>query len=773
MDKRVLTGILAVFLIFSVVVKAGAESYHEGEVEEYIVNQLAAANIPGASLSIVTSQKEVYSVAFGDVKETSSDLQICALTRTFTTLAVMQLVEKGDIQLDDKINKYIKDSPQPGATESMTIRWLLSYTGPSGNGLELADNLEVFNTDDGTDDLSVNAKYNLLGRVIESVSGESYADYIKENITGPLDMKSTYTLDEASPAADIIQGSRNYFGLPLKNDISSDGDYWLGIPSNGIVSDVKDLGKYMQMYLSAGGKIVSYKTIDSIMNESSYMGKSIFGTDAYYSMGWTVTEKDGEKIYYCNGSVDNYTSAMFIIPSKDIGVVLLFNSADVLTGQKFTDKIEAGAVSLVMGGTAKPVSSNSYLMQHGVMDIIYFFAFVFSLLPLLMMEVWVKWTKEKDSIIRMSADIMLHIVLPTALIFLVGHYIASWKVLKMAMPDLFFVAALVAGLFYIGGIAKVIAYIVIKVRGSGEGTGKDMAETDAADAGFIDMEPGKEPAIPEEGEASDKSYKYKDVKTGKMKKEQKEKAEASDRKDRLLKRMKMIKESEETEYEKKNTTVAETAEMPDSIINDKTVEEGAEGENTTGKEKTEDDKADVQKAEEDKIAEEAEKENITEEEKITEETADTVKKTDNNKSTQPDNNTGKGSVAAENTAAGHEPGRPHRTVKGKAETASRVRGRQEQPGRDYRPKRFIVVNNPDSSKQKKDNNTAEARKPVRHNNSAGRNSTAADREKNRNNNRTGNINKTVNNRRTSNNNRNNFNKPVARNSAVNMNKKNK
>ena len=74
MNKRVLIGILAIILFFSRFIRIdAATSYHEGEVEEYVIKQLSAANIPGVSLSIVTSQNEIYSVAFGDIKETSSD----------------------------------------------------------------------------------------------------------------------------------------------------------------------------------------------------------------------------------------------------------------------------------------------------------------------------------------------------------------------------------------------------------------------------------------------------------------------------------------------------------------------------------------------------------------------------------------------------------------------------------------------------------------------------------------------------------------------------
>lgn len=568
MNKRVLTGLFAILLFMAGFVRAGAVSYHEGDVEEYVLQQLAAANIPGVSLSIVTSQKEIYSVAFGDVKETSSDLQICAITRTFTTLAVMQLVEKGDIKLTDNVSKYIKNT-SVNIPYSTTIKDLLSYTKPGTHELALADTLEIYNLDTEGTVLPLNVKFNILGQVIEAVSGMDYATYIKENITTPLDMQSTYTFDKAGSSTNITKGSRNYFGLPLKDNIDSmdstnttDKDYWLGIPSNGLVSNVKDIGKYMQMYLSAGGKIISYNTVESIINNNGeYAGKSIFGTDAYYSMGWIATETEGEQIYYCNGSVENYTSAMFIIPSMDIGIVILFNSADALTGQKYTDAIEAGAVSLVMGKTAKAVSANSYLMEHGAMDIIYFLAFVCSIMPLLMMEVWIKWTHDKFSIIRFLFDILLHIVLPTLLVFAMEKYIAPWQVVKKVMPDLFFVSLIVIGLFYLGLAVKIIAYIIIMLRKNSED--KEYKENGSSDIiqdnkSYIMADNDIDNNINSLYKSNIKKQKQ-DTKKKKKKKHKKEnhdteeEKKAKEKKEKLIKRMKGIKESEQERTKNQNT----------------------------------------------------------------------------------------------------------------------------------------------------------------------------------------------------------------------------
>lgn len=559
MNKRVLTGVL-VLLFIAGFARAGAASYHEGDVEEYVMQQLTAANIPGVSLSIVTSQKEIYSVAFGDVKETSSDLQIGALTKTFTTLAIMQLVENGDINLEDRVLKYIKN-PSQDIAYNTTIQELLSYTKPGEYEFPLAGTLEEFNLDAEGESLPVNAKFNILGQVIEAVSGMDYAAYIKKNITVPLDMQSTYTIEEAGSISDITLGSRNYFGLPLKdNEEYTEEDYWLGVPSNGLISNVKDMGKYMQMYLSAGGKVVSYNTMESIMGRGQYAGKSIFGTDAYYTMGWISTEVDKNQVYYCNGSVENYTSAMFIIPSMDIGVVILFNSADALAGQKYTNEIEAGAVSLVMGGTAKAVSSNSYLMEHGAADVIYFIAFVCSIMPLLMMEVWVRWTKDKFSIIRTLADILLHIVIPTSLIFATSKYIAPWEVIKRVMPDLFFVSIVVIGMFYLGLAVKIVAYIIIRLKGRNEENLEEDTEqfnndyiTEDTDNAGNDGN-SKEEDIPSYKQKEDKDKEKRSKKGNKNTDEDKE---AREKKDKLIKRMKSIKEAE------KNETMAGSNEAPE------------------------------------------------------------------------------------------------------------------------------------------------------------------------------------------------------------------
>lgn len=691
MNKRVLTGILAIILLFSGAIKAKAVSYHEGDAEEYIINQLGAANIPGMSVSIVTSQKEIYSAAFGNVEETSSNLQAGVLARTFTSLAIMQLVEDGAVKLEDSVLKYI-DNTKAGLFSNITIKELLSYTDPVSQDVKLINGLETYDTSTDGEVLQINAKFNLLGEIIEKVSGKSYAGYIRENIIAPLDMQSTYVIGEPGAFQGIIPGNRNYFGLPLKDNIPENGECWLGIPSSGIISNVKDIGKYMQMYLSAGGKTISYNTIESIMDDGEYAGKSIFGTDAYYSMGWISTEANGEKLYYCSGSIENYTSAMFIIPSLDVGVSILFNSADVLVGQKYTDKIEAGVVSLVMGGTAESVSSNEYLMEHGAAGVICFLALVCGLLPLLMMEVWTRWTKERFSIIRLLLDVILHIVLPTALIFLVSYYIGQWDIMIRVIPDLSYVAAGVIGLFYFGGLVKIIAHFIIVVRGNKEDDDAKenvVEENTENNAGILQGDNNIGVNIPE----------YKARYNEEDNKDIKDKKEDKDRKDKKEKKEKWtshVKKHTNNKTEKSNNPVlADEAQekeytglqnIPGTDAEEIVTEEESSGINIEEQEKGQITNEEQEEKQEEKIAEDK---NLTIEEN---------KAKDNEK-----NKTGK--VNRDNKRPARENNRPGAKVP--------VKSRPDQARKDNRPKRFIVVNDnaiPDKEKNHQENGTRNNKK---------------------------------------------------------------
>ena len=110
MKKRFLSVVLALILSLSFAGNAFAASYHENDIEKYIIGQLSNAKIPGGEISIVTSGKEVYSASFGDVPETNSDLKIGSLSKIFTSISILQLIDSNKISLDTNIVDVISGS---------------------------------------------------------------------------------------------------------------------------------------------------------------------------------------------------------------------------------------------------------------------------------------------------------------------------------------------------------------------------------------------------------------------------------------------------------------------------------------------------------------------------------------------------------------------------------------------------------------------------------------------------------------------------------------
>ena len=462
MNKKIIALFTALLLMVSSGITVYAKNYHEDDIEKYVTEQMLAANIPGMSMSIVSSGKEVYSAAFGDVTEATSDMEIGGLSKNFTALAVMQLYESGKIDLEKKVVEYLPEYSQLG---DVTILELLNQT----SGIKPEQSFDDISSESQRGVfVDANGNYNILGKVIEKVSGQSYSDYMNDNVFKPLGMNSTYTIDSViDDASGFVDGHSNYFGLPIKNSVGiSKADGWIEAPSAGIVSDVKDIGLYLQMYLNAGGKELTYSGMSEILSkeESIERGKSIFGTDCTYKMGWNYTDKDGEDIYYCNSSIDGYTSSMFLMPSHDIAVTILCNSSDIVAGDSLIEKTAAGVACLLMGQKAKTIDSNKYLVPHIEVDALYLIVSFLALVPLLTIGTWYRLTKKKKSILKGIADVIIHLIIPTAALIIIPRAASSWSMLKRFLPDAYIVSIGVICVLYAGAIVKLILRIIIGHR---------------------------------------------------------------------------------------------------------------------------------------------------------------------------------------------------------------------------------------------------------------------------------------------------------------------
>lgn len=316
--------------------------------------------------------------------------------------------------------------------------------------------------------------YAILGKIVEAVSESDYSEYIQKKIVKPLKLESTYTTDEMS-GKDIVGGHDNIFGLPVaKRAVSNDDKEWDAVSATGIVSDAKDMGNVLSMYLAAGGQTLSYDQIEKIYSDGVDCGKTIFGTNGTSSLGWIKTKVGKQDVYYVSGAIDGYISAAFLVPGQDVGIAMLFDTSDVISGNDVISELMSNVVCLAIGEKARTIDSKAVMMPHIEFDVVYVIAFFASLLPMFMMSWWYRRTRNKGiGIVKTIVDVVVHIALPIVIYQFVpviienvlGNSLGSWFMIKKFLPECYYITLIVDAILLIGVPVKVIAAIVAMKKG--------------------------------------------------------------------------------------------------------------------------------------------------------------------------------------------------------------------------------------------------------------------------------------------------------------------
>jgi CubicO group peptidase (beta-lactamase class C family) len=192
--------------------------------------------------------------------------RIGSMNKMFTAVAILQLVEAGEVELDAPVGTYLVDYPNQELASRVTIHHLLTHTGGTGdifgpkfdaNRTELralADYVELYGErgvrfEPGSRWEYSNYGFLLLGVVIEAVSGQSYYDYVQDHIYELAGMKASGSLPEDEPVPDMSIGylksggrsawTPNTFTLPYR-----------GTSAGGGYSTVEDLGRFAKALLS-------------------------------------------------------------------------------------------------------------------------------------------------------------------------------------------------------------------------------------------------------------------------------------------------------------------------------------------------------------------------------------------------------------------------------------------------------------------------------------------------------------------------------------------
>jgi len=285
--------------------------------------------------------------------------RIGSITKQFTAVGIMMLVEQGKVKLDDLITVYLKDYPLKD--KKVTVRHLLNHTSGirsytsmpefgelmrkdmSVNELINVFKNEPFDFEPGEKYLYNNSGYILLGAIIEKVSGRKYAEFIREHIFKKAGMDHSCYDDTVS----VIKNRARGYAI-MKNEVKNASYLSMSLPyaAGSLMSTVDDLYKWNRALNS--GKLISKKSLKQVYSRS----KLNDGEEISYAFGFINIDYHGHTEILHGGGINGFITQKSWFPEEDIFVTVLTNS----TGHEFSPLFVSQWIGTLLLG--KPYSED-------------------------------------------------------------------------------------------------------------------------------------------------------------------------------------------------------------------------------------------------------------------------------------------------------------------------------------------------------------------------------------------------------------------------------
>ena len=449
-------------------------------IDSYVEEQMDRSRIPGVALSIIRDDEIIHARGFGETAKSAEAVDpdtlfgIGSTGKSITALAVMQLVEAGQIDLDAPVQEYIPwfslaDEQMSG---QISVRHLLNMTSgiPATAGGEAFRSTESmtpeaalrslqsasFAYEPGTRFEYVNANYVILGHLIEVVTGQTYGDYVQQHIFDPLEMENTYTDLEQSRKAGFTGGHRYWFGQPVAHQMDPLPAL---VPAGYIVSTAEDLSNYLMMYLNdgvfAGQQILSASGIEEMHRgvAEATLGPWAGGAPARYAMGWYVGGPwgDGSMIFH-PGSEPTSTAMLTLDRENNAGTVTLMNAATemMLPGAAGALRtIPAGVVSILNGEEPGTASLNRFYL---LFDLV--IASVIGLQIFTLVRLVRRPTASHKAWMRRALPLVWEFGVVAVIALAPAVLGMSWRSILLWTPDMGIAAMTIAGLALITGLVR-------------------------------------------------------------------------------------------------------------------------------------------------------------------------------------------------------------------------------------------------------------------------------------------------------------------------------
>lgn len=338
-------------------------------VDAFLREQLDAMGLPGAAVVVVKDGVQVHSAAFGRADDSGQPMTartpvlLASTTKPLTAMAVMQQVEAGRLRLDEPVRTYLPwFTLRDSRSAAITVRQLLHQTSgmaAKDTAFEASDAQDPEAIEEGVRALSgsplagppgeafryASANFNILGLLVQTVSGQPFAEYVEQHVFGPLGMVHSHPTRAAAHSDHAAAGYSLWFGsFWRQTEVPAPTT---GMPSSTMYSSAEDIGHELTALLDQGryrGRaFLRPESVETLLKPQVQIDES-----KEYAMGWftrpLVESVDPESVDPADppaatnqtlplllehqGEWGNSHTYKAMVPASRLGVALVINAND-------------------------------------------------------------------------------------------------------------------------------------------------------------------------------------------------------------------------------------------------------------------------------------------------------------------------------------------------------------------------------------------------------------------------------------------------------------
>ncbi len=322
------------------------------ELETFLTREIAQKEIPALSIALVDGQQIVWARGFGHADRAhklpataDTVYRVGSVSKLFTDLAVMQLVEQGKLDLDAPVTRYLPEFKPPSSfNKPITLRQLMAHRSgllrepPVGNYFDTTNpslektvaslNGAPLVYEPGTHTHYSNAGIAVVGLVLQETQKEQFASYLRRTLLLPLGMKRSAFEPVPELATDLAAATMwTYHGRTFEAP-----RFALGMaPAGSLYTTVLDLGRF-ESFLFASGPVLKKETLEAMWKPQFAKPDESTG----FGLGFRIDKLDGHRRIGHGGAIYGFSTELAVLPEEKLGVVVV-SARDVSNG--FTTRV--------------------------------------------------------------------------------------------------------------------------------------------------------------------------------------------------------------------------------------------------------------------------------------------------------------------------------------------------------------------------------------------------------------------------------------------------